>query len=92
MTTRTRREIKGDRPLHGVAPDTPVRGVAELMAENGIGAVVVPEGQALSGILSEREIVFRCGGKGRTVENTRATQIMTADPATAPIVALDLTK
>ena len=41
--------------IHAIAPDAPVIDAIRLMAEKRIGAVVVLQGGALAGILSERD-------------------------------------
>ncbi|WP_297369733.1 CBS domain-containing protein [Acidocella sp.] len=66
-----------------VAPTTPIRDVVTVLAEKSIGAVLVLEGEALVGILSERDIVRRLGQEaGHTLDLT-AADLMTPNPITA---------
>lgn len=83
--TSTIRDILGDRPVHAVAPGTTLRQAARLMAEQGVGALAVLEGDRLLGILSERDIVFRAVGQGLSVDSATAGQVMTPDPVTVGI-------
>lgn len=87
MTTTTIRKILGDRPLHAVAPDLPLRAVSRQMAEAGVGAVVVIRDGTLAGVLSERDIVFRAAAPGLSLESTTAAEVMTPDPVTVDIEA-----
>ncbi|MGP6089184.1 CBS domain-containing protein [Antarctobacter jejuensis] len=87
MTTTTIRQIIGDRPLHAIAPDSTLRAAAHLMAERGVGAVVVLSDDRLLGILSERDIVFRAAAQGLSLEDTTAADAMTPDPVTVDIDA-----
>ena len=47
-------ESKGN-VVYWVTPDTSIEQALELMAEKGIGAVVVKQGDAIAGIFSERD-------------------------------------
>ncbi|MBY6114110.1 CBS domain-containing protein [Mameliella alba] len=87
MPTTTIRKILGNRALHAVAPDMPLREVAQRMADAGVGAVVVLHDGALAGVLSERDIVFRAVAKGLSLDDTPAQTIMTPDPVTVDIDA-----
>jgi CBS domain-containing protein len=42
-----------------LSPDTPVRHAAKLMREQGIGDVLVVDGDRLKGIVTDRDIVIR---------------------------------
>lgn len=55
------------------------------MAENGTGAVAVVEGERLAGILTERDIVFRCVGCDLSVDEVTAAAVMTRQPVTVEI-------
>ena len=85
MATTTLREILGGRPVHWVSPGQSLREAAEVMAGNGVGAVAVLEGDALVGILTERDIVFRGIAQGLAAEETSAAEVMTRDPVTVEI-------
>jgi CBS domain-containing protein len=61
-----------------VAPETPVTQLAELMAEHGIGAIPIGEGDQLIGMVTDRDIV--CRGLARDdfdVRRTTARDVMT---------------
>jgi len=60
-----------------VAPDQSVFAALELMAEKGIGAVLVLEGTGLVGILSERDYARQVILKGKTSRDTPVRDIMT---------------
>ncbi len=49
-----------------------------LMAEKNIGAVVVMDGNTVTGILSERDCARELELKGKTARGTRVTEIMTS--------------
>ena len=68
------------RGLLSVAPDAGLTEVAADMNERRVGAVVVLEGDALLGILTERDIL-RAVGEGR-VEVSRVADCMTQRPET----------
>ncbi len=77
------------RPLVTVYPDATLRAVAETMAEEMIGAVVVrgerpPAGTGVRprGIVSERDIV-RAVAEDRNLDRVRAADVMTMTLASA---------
>ncbi|MBR9844264.1 MAG: CBS domain-containing protein [Rhodobacteraceae bacterium] len=84
MTT-TLRKILGDRPVHTVTPDTSLRDAARMMADHKVGALAVVTGDALVGILSERDIVFKGTAAALPSDTTPVSEIMTPDPVTVDI-------
>lgn len=68
--------------IHAIAPDAPVIDAIRLMAEKRIGAVVVLQGGALAGILSERDYARKVVLEGRSSKDTAVRDIMTADVVT----------
>ncbi len=60
-----------------VSPDTPVFNALELMAEKGIGAVLVMEDEEVVGIMSERDYARKIVLKGKTSKTTPVSEIMT---------------
>jgi CBS domain-containing protein len=66
------------RAVHSIAPDVPVLEAVRLMAEHGIGAVLVMEGGDLKGILSERDYARKVVLKGRSSGETPIRQIMSS--------------
>ena len=62
-----------------VPPDTKVRRLLEILAEHGIGAVVVSQdGVSVGGIVSERDIVRALALRGAAVMSEQVTAIYTA--------------
>jgi CBS domain-containing protein len=63
-----------------VTPDTRVRRLLAILAEHGIGAVVVShDGAAVDGIASERDIVRALAQRGAAVMSEPVTAIYTAE-------------
>lgn len=65
--------------IFAIAPDAPVIDAIRLMAEKGIGAVLVLDGARLAGILSERDYARKVVLEGRSSKDTAVREIMTAD-------------
>lgn len=74
-----------------ITPDRTVRDLLGLLAEHGIGAVVVSEdGAAIAGIVSERDVVRHLHTDGDAVLDAPVSTIMTAEVHTCvPQDALD---
>ena len=72
--------------VFAIGPDAPVIEAVRLMAEKGIGALLVMQGGRLAGILSERDYARKIVLQGRSSADTPVRDIMTADVVT---VALD---
>jgi CBS domain-containing protein len=71
--------VKGTRVVT-VTPDTKVRHLLEVLAEHGIGAVVVShDGTSVDGIVSERDIVRALTRRGAAVMSEPVTAIYTAE-------------
>jgi CBS domain-containing protein len=81
---------KGTRVVT-VPPDTKVRRLLDVLAEHGIGAVVVSaDGTSVGGIVSERDIVRAFAKRGAAVMSEPVTDIYTADVHTiTPDISLD---
>ena len=73
---------KAVNSLFSVTPETTVLEAVMLMAEKGIGALVVLEGEKMVGIISERDYVRRVALFGRSAFGTTVGEIMTADVVT----------
>ena len=70
--------VKGSQVIT-VTPDTTVRRLLAVLAENRIGAVVVSrDGAAIEGIASERDIVQALALRGAAVMSEPVTAIYTA--------------
>ncbi|MBF6167855.1 CBS domain-containing protein [Streptomyces gardneri] len=66
-----------------VAPDTTVRRLLATLAERNIGAVVVsPDGDAIAGIVSERDVVRSLHARGAALLDTPVSAIMTSEVRT----------
>lgn len=63
-------------------PETTVDEAARLMAQRGVGAVMVVEDRKLVGIFTERDAVFRVIAQGRDAQTTRLNEVMTPAPIT----------
>ncbi len=71
---------------YAIAPDAPVLDALRLMAEHGIGAVLVMEGRHLVGILSERDYARKVVLYGRSSADTPVRDIMSVDVVTATLL------
>ena len=74
-------EAKG-HAIHAIGPEEPVLAAVELMADKGIGAVLVMRGDELVGILSERDYARKVVLKGRSSAETCVWEIMSAPVVT----------
>jgi CBS domain-containing protein len=74
-----------------VTPDTTVRHLLAILAEHGIGAVIVSrDGTSVDGIASERDIVRALAERGAAVMSEAVTEIYTAEVYTiTPQTELD---
>ena len=68
-----------------VAPEHSVLEAIREMAQRGVGALMVMEGDRLVGILSERDYARKVILEDRSSEGTRVRDIMTANPMTATL-------
>lgn len=70
---------KADDGVVTLPPGSTVGQAVELLSSRRIGAVVIsPDGKAVAGILSERDVVRELGRRGPAVLNDRVDAIMTA--------------
>jgi CBS domain-containing protein len=78
---RNVRQLLESKPteVHCIGPDAPVIEALRLMAEKGIGAVLVLEAGKLAGILSERDYARKIALLGRSSADTPVRDIMTAE-------------
>ncbi len=78
---KTVAEVLKSKPIsnvYSVAPDSSVFVAVKLMAEKGIGALVVLEGERLAGIVSERDYVRKVAVQERSPNNLKVSDIMTS--------------
>jgi CBS domain-containing protein len=64
--------------IHSVAPDAPVLEAIRLMAEHGVGALLVMQGEELQGVVSERDYARKVILKGRSSNDTAVREIMSS--------------
>ena len=70
------------RQIYTVGPDEPVLTAIQTMADRYIGALLVMRGDALAGIVSERDYARKVVLLGRSSTETRVEAIMTAKVVT----------
>jgi CBS domain-containing protein len=68
--------------IFAVKPDEPVLAAIKKMAEHHVGALLVMTGDRLAGIVSERDYARKVVLLGRSSEDTRVDEIMTAKVVT----------
>jgi CBS domain-containing protein len=66
-----------------VGPDDLISRVAHQMRENHVGAVVVQEDGRPVGIVTDRDITLRCGGRRDILADIPVREIMTKNVVTA---------
>ena len=80
----TLRQLLGNKTaeVYSVAPNDSVIDAIRLMAQKGVGAVLVMEGAKLVGIISERDYARKVALHGRSSADTAVREIMTAEVVT----------
>jgi CBS domain-containing protein len=73
-------DAMGSGPLSTLSPDDLVIDAATVMHEKRIGAILVTRADALVGIITERDIVFRVVAAKLSPDKTRIIDVMTPDP------------
>jgi CBS domain-containing protein len=71
-------QTKRDNVVHAVGPDALVIDALKLMAEKGIGALLVMDGDQVIGIVSERDYARKVELQGRMSKETKVSAIMSA--------------
>jgi CBS domain-containing protein len=73
-------EAKGNA-VYTITPEAPVLDAIRLMAERSVGALLVMRGEALAGIVTERDYARKVILKGHSSRETPVSEIMTPAPA-----------
>jgi CBS domain-containing protein len=93
-TVATILEGKGGEVLR-IGPDATVFEALEIMAEKGVGALVVTDGDHLAGILSERDyarkvILLDRGSRETKVGEIMTREVITVEPARTVTECMEL--
>ncbi|MDQ3379637.1 MAG: CBS domain-containing protein [Actinomycetota bacterium] len=75
------REAMTARP-RCVTPETTLKQVAEVMESEDIGAVPVVDGEQLSGMITDRDIVIRAVAKGKNPDGMPVREIFSREVVT----------
>ena len=75
---------KGDEII-SITKDASVFDAIKLMADRGVGSLLVMDGDELKGIVTERDYARKVIIKGRSSESTPVADIMTTDLVTASL-------
>ncbi len=90
MRLRDKREAPVKRMLsereaiHAVGPDTTVTACVRTMTAEKIGALIVMEGERLTGIFTERDALNKVLAAGLDPVTTKVSAVMTKDPYCIP--------
>ena len=74
-------QVKG-QSVWSVSPNDTVYDTIKLMADKNVGALVVLEGEKLTGIISERDYARKVILKGKSSRETAVKEIMSSDVVT----------
>lgn len=65
------------RDVETIAPEASIQDAARLMSELNVGALPVCDGEALVGMITDRDITLRATASGRAPRSTAVAEIMT---------------
>lgn len=68
--------------IYGIAPDATVYDALSSMSKHNTGALLVMNGKAMVGIVSERDCVRKVDLKDKSARDTKVSEIMTANVIT----------
>ena len=74
-------EVMTERP-RGVTPETPVAEAARLMETEDVGALPILDGDQLTGMVTDRDIVVRAVAKGKDPKGMPVREVGSKDPIT----------
>ena len=74
---------KGE-PIHSVGPDTSVTECVRVMTAEKIGALLVLEGERLTGMFTERDALNKVLAAGLDPGSTKVAEVMTKNPIWIP--------
>jgi CBS domain-containing protein len=77
-------DTKG-REIIAIAADASVLDAIKIMADKGVGSLLVMQGDKLLGIVTERDYARKVIIKGRSSESTEVGEIMTSQVVTASV-------
>ena len=77
----------GYRELVALGPNATLAQALQLMQKESVGCLVVVEQGTLSGIFTERDVLFRIVDRGRNPAALPIGEVMTADPETLSVRA-----
>jgi len=82
--TPLRRIFEGREAIHSVGPDTPVTACVRTMTAEKIGALIIMDGERLTGIFTERDALNKVLAAGLDPVSTKVSEVMTKDPYCIP--------
>jgi CBS domain-containing protein len=68
------------KAIHSVGPDTLVTECVRLMTASKVGALIVMDGNRMTGIFTERDALNKVLADGLDPVNTKVSEVMTKDP------------
>lgn len=71
-------DAKGDSPVHCCQPSDTVFDAVTKMVDLRVGALLVKEGEAVKGIITERDYLRFITAKGKTAQDTPVSDLMTS--------------
>ena len=71
------------RDIISISADASVLDAVKMMADKAVGSLLVMQGDALQGIVTERDYARKVIIKGRSSETTQVGEIMTSEVCTA---------